>query len=127
MQNQAEVGLMNIDSLMIVIIMALILGVYIPVVLKSHREEQEKITRQVLANFGDYLLAHLMTPEEVTTIPSDHPKAGTDEYKDYVLISLETARISARQNLTHQDLADVIKSGWEQAEKLKQKLGLFAM
>ncbi len=119
---------MIIGSLMIVIIMALLLGVFLLyLVLKSHREEQEKITRQVLANFGDYLLAHLMTPEEVTTIPSDHPKAGTDDYKEYVLVSLETARISARQNLTHQDLADVIKSGREQAEKLKQKLGLFAM
>ncbi len=106
---------------------SLIAAFLLYLLLKSHRKEHERITRQVLANFGDYMLAHLMTPEEVTTIPSDHPKAGTDEYKDYVLISLETARISARQNLTHQDFADVIKSGWEQAEKLKQKLGLFAM
>ena len=106
---------------------SLIAAFLLYLLLKSHRKEHERITRQVLANFGDYMLAHLMTPEEVTKIPSDHPKAGTDDYKEYVLVSLETARISARQNLTHQDLADVIKIGWEQAEKLKRKLGFFAM
>jgi len=87
--------------------------------LSSHRRRLEATVRTVLVQFGDYMLANLMSPEEVTLIDCADEFNDSEVYREYQTIYLEASRLSARQNLTGENLSEVIDQAKKAAEELR--------
>jgi hypothetical protein len=88
--------------------------------LSSHRRQQEKVARKVLVQFADYMLAHLMSPEEVTLIKEREEFSDDKSFDQYRRIYVEASRLSARQNLTGEDLSRIIENAKKNAEELRR-------
>jgi hypothetical protein len=89
-------------------------------ILSGHRRQQEKVARKVLVQFADYMLAHLMSPEEVTLIEEREEFSDDKSFDQYRRIYLEASRLSARQNLTGEDLSRIIENAKKDAEELRR-------
>jgi len=101
-------------------VLPILLALLVYWALSSHRRQLEATARTVLVQFGDYMLANLMSPEEVTLIDCADEFNDNELYREYQTIYLEASRLSARQNLTGENLSEVIDQAKKDAEELRR-------
>ena len=101
-------------------VLPILLALLVYWALSSHRRRLEATARTVLVQFGDYMLANLMSPEEVTLIDCADEFNDNEVYREYQTIYLEASRLSARQNLTGENLSEVIDQAKKAAEELRR-------
>ena len=101
-------------------VLPILLALLVYWALSNHRRQLEATARTVLIQFGDYMLANLMPPEEVTLVDCADEFDDNEVYREYQTIYLEASRLSARQNLTGENLSEVIDQAKKDAEELRR-------